>query len=346
MKSGAQRACRMLYFYRGSKSDHLPPFARLLEARGWKIDPVPVSDDAAAYGVWDVLRYARSFSSYDVVAANEYFLTWAICLRLIGASQKPKVAAISFNQSRRLLLTGFKPIDRLLNRIWRPVAMFIVHSRAEAQLFEKLHDIPAQRFVFCHWGFDLPPREAQDVRLPAVPYVSMVGRNNRDIATFCAAVESAGVCGVIITARYMLDRYSGKVPANIRILTDRPMGECLAYIEGSLAHLVLVLDGQRGAGHISAVSAMHLGRPQVFSDIAPLRDYLEDQVNGIAVGLGDVEGVAKAIRTLQNDPIYAQNLGSNGRKFALQTLSNQVVSRHAADAFSALACNPNETDRG
>lgn len=331
---------RLLYFYRGSDRDYPHPFALLLQARGWQIDPVAVSDDAPAYGVLDVLRCGRRFSSYDMVAANEYFLTWAICVRLIGTRRKPKVATTSFNQSRRLLLTGFKAIDRLLNRVWRPVSMFLVHSKAEARLFAKLHDIPAERFVFSHWGYDLPSRQAQDESLPQTPYVSMVGRNNRDIATFCAAVDRANVGGVVITAGYMLDRYQGKVPANVRILTDRPMDECLAYIEGSLAHLLLVVDGQRGAGHISAVIAMLLGKPQIYSDVGPLQDYLHDQVTGIAVGPGDVEGVADAIQTLRDNPGLATKLGSSGRTFALQTLSLGAASKRVADAFSALARKP------
>lgn len=336
MESGT----KLLYFYRGSDRDYPPPFVLLLEARGWKIDPVAVGEDAPAYGILDILRCRRNFSDYDVVSGNEYFLTWAICLRLIGTRRKPKVAALSFNQSRRLLLTGFKPVDRLLNRIWRPVSMYLVHSKAEAQLFQRLHDMPPERFVFSHWGYDLPSRQAHDVTLPPSPYVSMIGRNNRDIATFCAAVDRANVGGVIITANYMRDRYPGKIPPNVRLLTDRSGEECLAYIEGSFAHLVLVVDGQRGAGHISAVIAMLLGKPQIFSDVGPLEDYLEDQVNGIAVHLEDVEGVSNAIQTLRNNPGLATKLGSSGRAFALRFLTLGDASERAADAFSALVCRP------
>ncbi len=331
---------RLLYFYRGRDADYPHPFASLLESRGWKIDPVAVGEDAPAYGLSDVFRFSRDFSSYDVVAANEYYLTWAICLRLIGTRRKPMVAAISFNQSRKLLLTGLKAFDRLLNRIWRPVTMYLVHSKAEARLFGKLHDIPAEKFTFSHWGYDLPARQTHEVSIPPTPYVSMIGRNNRDIATFCAAVDRADIHGVIVTARYMIDRHLGTIPVNVRILADRPMEECLTYIEHSLAHLVLVADGQRGAGHISAVIGMLLSKPQIFSDVGPLKDYLEHGVNGIAVGVGDVEGVADAIRTLRDDPGLATRLGSKGRDFASRSLSLGDASARAADAFSALVGQP------
>lgn len=328
---------RMLYFFRGSSEGYPPPFVRLLKDQGWEVDPVPVSDDAPFYGIADVLCARRRFSSYDVVAANEYFLLWAICLRLIGTSRKPKVAATSFNQSRRLLLTGIRVVDRLLNLVWQRVSLFLVHSKAEAQLFANMHDIPLDRFIFSHWGYDLPVRGSHGASLPSGPYVSMIGRNNRDIATFCAAVERAGVAGVIITARYMLDRYSGEVPASVRILTDRPMEECLAYIEGSFAHLVLVRDAQRGAGHISAVTAMLLGKPQIFTDVGPLEDYLHDQINGIAVGLEDVEAVARAIRKLRDNPGLARKLGQSGQNLAQQFLTLEAASKRVADALCELA---------
>ncbi len=81
---------------------------------------------------------------------------------------------------------------------------------------------------------------------------------------------------MLITAGYMLDRHPIQNWPNVLVLKDRPMEECLNYIAGSFAHLVLVIDESRGAGHISAVSAMLLSKPQIFSDVAPLSDYLLD----------------------------------------------------------------------
>jgi glycosyltransferase involved in cell wall biosynthesis len=177
-------------------------------------------------------------------------------------------------------------------------------------------------------------------KVPNTPYITMVGRNNRDIGTFCAAVERAGVCGVLITASYMMDRsLSGEV-STVTLLTDRPMEECLNYVEGSFAHLVLVTDGERGAGHISAVSAMLLGKPQIFSDVSPLRDYLFDGVNGIAVPIADVDSVVVAIRRLHDDPALSERLGRNGRDFARQHLSHDASSTRTAEALLALVSGP------
>lgn len=322
---------KLLFLIRG-ETDASDGFASWLEGRGWSVRQVPVGDLAPLRGLWDVLR-RRDFKKYDVVAATEYYLTWAVCLRLLLTRRRPKVVALGFNQSRRLLLSGVGFIDRLLNRIWRRGSLFLVYSNAEAALFERLHDIPADRFVFSHWGYDLPPHDFAKTKVPEDPYVTMIGRNNRDIATFCAGVERSGLKGVLITAQYVLDRYDGPMPENVVILADRPMEECLNYVAGSFSHLVLVLDADRGAGHISAVSAMLLGKPHVFSDVAPIRDYLIDGFNGIAVSVGSADDVARAILRLWDDTELRDELGENGRRFALEQLSHEAFATRSAAAL-------------
>lgn len=324
---------RLLFLYRGD-DEAGAGFAATLEGRGWQVVKAPVGYAAPLLGLWQVFR-RRDFADYDVIAAAEYYLVWALCLRLIFARERPKVAALSFNQSRRLLLTGFRPIDWVLNKIWRRTELFLVHSRDEAALFAKIHDIPDDRFVFSHWGYDLPTHDPTKTELPSEPYVSMIGRNNRDLETFCTAVEQAGVKGVLVTAEYMLQRFPVSSPAVV-VLADRPMEECLNYIAGSFAHLVLVADAKRGAGHISAVTAMLLGKPQIFSGVGPLSDYLMDNFNGIAVPLGDVQAVVTAIRKLRDDPALAERLGSEGRAFALEQLSYVASAGRSADALAHL----------
>ena len=332
MTDKTTRGYKLLLLYRGDDTSG-DGFKAVLEKRGWTVTKAPVSEFAPFKGIWEVARRG-DLAHYDVIAAAEYYLAWAVCVRLMF-SKKAKVAALTFNQSRRLLLTGFGPLDWFLNRIWRRASLFLVHSRDEAALFARIHDIPEDRFVFSHWGYDLPERDPKKTSLPSEPYVTMIGRNNRDLRTFCEAVERAGVKGVLVTAAYMLERQPVQSP-NVLVLADRPMEECLNYVAGSFAHLVLVVDAQRGAGHISSVSAMLLGKPQIFSDVAPLSDYLKDGFNGIAVPVGDVDAVADAIRKLRDDPGLAHRLGTAGRSFAIDELSYEASAARNAEALSRL----------
>ena len=325
---------KLLYFFRGEDPASRPGFEAGLEARGWQVDSIAVSDAAPARGITKILFSPHRFGSYDVVSASEYFLTWAVCLRPLFDRSKQSVVALTFNQSsRRLIRTGVRPLDWLLNRLWQRVSVFLVHSQAEARMFAAVHDIPSERFVFSHWGYDLPDFSRSKAEIPREPYVIMVGRNNRDLPTFYAATKRAGVKGVLITAAYMVDQ-SQPPPENITLLVDRPMGECLKYVAGSFCHLVLVTDEKRGAGHISAVSAMLLAKPQIFSDVAPLADYLIDGFNGISVPVGDAEAVASAIDRLRSDPELAKRLGSSGKTFALETMSHLASTNRMIAVFT------------
>ena len=330
-----QSGPKLLYFFRGEDPSSRPGFGAKLEARGWQVDCVAVSDAAPGRGITKVIFTRNRFASYDVVAASEYFLTWAVCLRSLFDRPRRTIVALTFNQSsRHLIRTGLGAVDWFLNRLWRRVSVFLVHSQAEARMFAEVHDIPPERFVFSHWGYDLPDFSESRIEVPGEPYVTMVGRNNRDLATFYAATEQAGVKGVLITAAYMIDQYQNPPPENVTVLVDRPMDECLKYVEGSFCHLVLVTDAKRGAGHISAVSAMLLAKPQIFSDVAPLADYLIDGFNGISVPIGDAEAVTSAITRLRSDPGLAKRLGSTGKTFALETMSHVASTNRTVAVFT------------
>lgn len=319
----AAPAKRLLYVYRGEGTPTRPSFADAMEAAGWSVDPLMISHHARRRGIPDILFSSRSFGSYDLIVAGEYNLAWALCLRALFA-RRPPLVALGFNQSARLILTKIAPVDRLLNLVWRRISAFLVHSRDEARLFARVHDIPRDRFVFSHWGYDLPAHDPAATPLPPAPFVSMIGRNNRDIATFARACELAGIGGVAVTSADLAGKLEAPVPGNVTILADRSMEDCLNYVAGSLAHLILVSDGERGAGHISAVSAMLLGKPQIFSRVATIEDYLTDDVNGIAVPLADAEAIAAAIRRLSEDPALCKRLGDAGQMLASERMSHRA----------------------
>jgi glycosyltransferase involved in cell wall biosynthesis len=91
---------------------------------------------------------------------------------------------------------------------------------------------------------------------------------------------------------------------------------------------------------------MLLGKPQIFSDVAPLSDYLMDGFNGIAVPVGDVDAVAAAIRTLRDDQGLCAKLGATGRRFALEQLSYEASASRTAEALLRLASSDSTNAAG
>ena len=311
---------RILYVHRGSEAAP-PPFSSML-ADG-TVETSAIAYEAKAKGLPAVFAIPR-LTHYDAIVASEYYLVWAFALRLSLTGGQTRLIALGFNQSGRLLLSGRRSIDRLLNRIWSRVALFIIHSRTEAALFAAAHDIPAARFAFAHWGYDLPVFKHGIFSPPYRQYVCMVGRNNRDIELFFEALKRANTAGVLVTSAYMMTpALIAAQQSMVTVLLDVSMDMCLDVVRQSVAHLVLVKDDKRGAGHISAVSAMLLEKPQIFSDVSTLDDYLIDGFNGIRVPMNDAAATAAAIKTLVADDALAQLLGKNGSAFAKEWLSNE-----------------------
>ena len=325
---------KILYVHRGSVPQP-PGFAAHL-APGDTIDTHPIPYEAKAKGVPAVFAIP-DLAHYDAIVASEYYLVWALALRLTLTHIRTPLIALGFNQSTRLVRTGQRTVDRLLDRVWRRVARFVVHSQSEATLFSAAHGIPAAKFTFAHWGYDLPAFEPGIFASPYPRFVSMIGRNNRDIDLFLKAVSRADANGLLVTSAYMMTpALKAAMPANVTVLLDVSMDICLDIVRQSAAHLVLVTDDTRGAGHISAVSAMLVEKPQIFSAVAPLDDYLVDGFNGIAVPMHDVDAAAAAITRLLSDDILAQSLGKNGRDLALRWMSNAHTATRAAAVVEAV----------
>ena len=325
---------KILYVHRGDRAEP-PSFAAHLAAAGYATETRWVPYDARAKGLPAVFALA-DLDRYDAILASEYFLVWALALRLRVTGAKVPLLALGFNQSAQLIRTGRRTLDQLLNRIWRRVARFVVHSQSEARLFAAAHDIASEKFAFAHWGYDLPKFHRGAFTPPATPFVSMIGRNNRDIATFFDAVTRADIDAVLVTSSYMMTpALAAATPPRVRVLLDVPMGLCLDIVSQSMAHLILVNDDRRGAGHISAVSAMLLEKPQIFSAVDTLDDYLIDGVNAIGVPMHDAAAVAAAIAVLRDDRHRAAKLGRNGQAFARRWLSNDHAAQRIADLILA-----------
>jgi len=278
----------------------------------------------------------KKLSNYDFIMTSEYFASFGINLRLLLTFSKTKHVTIGLNQSRRLLKTGFPPIDKLIDLVFRRTDLVIVHSRREAELFSRIHRIPATKFYFSLWGYDLPTTAA--TRFSAWPkrYVCLVGRNNRDVDTFINAVAGLDIDGVVITSAFQ-SAPAGPLPPNVHLFRDLPLDETLDCIKNAAANLVLLKDNERGAGHITIVAAMFSGTPQIVSDVDVIRDYVVDGVSAITVPLRDPQAVRRAIERLLNDPSCAARLSANARRYAQRWLTNERAVERSVSALDKLA---------
>lgn len=273
-------------------------------------------------------------NQYDMVVTTEYFTSFGVNLKLLFCSNKIRHVVYGINQSARLLVFQNKLINKLINRVFNKADFFITHSREEMRLFQRIHDIDNKKFGFSHWGFDLPKIRNDIFSNRKKKFLSFVGRNNRDILTFCNAIKDLDVNGIIITAKYNAPNFS--LPENVEIHYDLDMDACLSCIKHAFCNVVLVRDGNRGAGHITMVAAMFMGKPQIISDVAVVKDYFIHQKHGISVPIADVNSVKDAIRQLENESV-ANSYGEEARSYANRYFINDEVARRFVDILQAVS---------
>jgi hypothetical protein len=133
------------------------------------------------------------------------------------------------------------------------------------------------------------------------PYICLIGRNNRDLATFAQAIQRSGYPGVAVVSKLAESELTMLRQAGVEVHQNLTMNDSLDCLRHAAINAVLIKDDQRGAGHITMVSALQLGVPQVVSCAAVTADYVQMPEHGIAVPLGDARATAQAFRDLMED---------------------------------------------
>jgi hypothetical protein len=275
-----------------------------------------------------ILTGFRIFSSLaiakpNLIISNEYRRSFFVNIALIILRRDAIHIVVGMNLSAKPIKTNIRLADNLIDKIFRRCTKIVVHSRYEAFLFCELHNIPIDRFAFSHWGYDLPQLAGDRFSGPRAPYVCMVGRNNRDLETFAKAVELAGIHGVAIVPAYA--SFDPMLERRLEIHRDLPLAECIDCIRNSKINLTLLRDDQRGAGHITVVTALHLGVPQIHSDAQVLKEYVPFAFLSAPVPIGDAQGVAsKILAILKGEPPGTQ---AKRKEFAERWLSHASAMR-------------------
>lgn len=299
-------------------SETAPAALDFLRAEGCAVSTVTMPYEGRLRHFLRILRWLPKLRSARMVWTDNYFTAANVSFLLWLTRGRAKHVVVGLNiSSNRIFQSRWKAVNRLLNRVvFGRVDLAVVASRAEIALFHDLHDIPLDRFAFVHWAYDLPDL-ASGFTPPDRPYFCLIGRNNRDQQLFCEALQGLDAEGVIIT----------QAPANVaptenvHVLCDIPFGDCIACIRGAVANVVLVKDKQRGAGHITLVTAMHCARPQIVSDVDTVLDYLVPDRHALAVPLGDGAATRGAFEWMLDHPREADAMGKAGQDYAARWLT-------------------------
>ena len=272
------------------------------------------------------------FRRPDIVVSTEYRRAFLVNLALLLAFSRAPHVVLGMNLSARPITSRHRVLQRIIDRIFARSTTVVVHSTKEAELFGALHGLAAGKFAFCHWGFDIPAEDSARFDNAEKPYTCMIGRNNRDVETYAEASRLSGVRGIAVVPGYM--QLAPEVEAQLEVHRDLPWLDCISCIRNAAVNVTLLRDGTRGAGHITVVTAMHLGVPQIYSETEVLREYFPDERFGVAVPIGDAKAAAEAIREAVEAGKDDDRIPTR-RDFAARWLSQDHAAERLGDVLLA-----------
>ncbi|TVQ32559.1 MAG: glycosyltransferase [Phycisphaeraceae bacterium] len=281
------------------------------------------------------LRCALWTRRFDLVITHAPYMTLYVASAMRLLRRHTPHLAFSFNHGNLRFFTGARLW--MARRSLPSVAGFCVYSAAERRLLAQRYGLPVERMSFQHWAVGMPkypqgpaPRWLEELK----PYVCCVGRNNRDFATPAAAVCGLPVNLLVVCVKGQFTPEAGV--ENVKVLEDQPLELCNQIMAHSMASLVPLLSDETGAGHITIVTAMQLGRPQIVTGVETIKDYVFDGIHGIAVPGKDAGAMRDAILRLLKSPDERERMGENARAFANEWLDEQAAARsvaHVIDTF-------------
>ena len=120
------------------------------------------------------------------------------------------------------------------------------------------------------------------------------GGEARDYATLCAAARRLPTTPFVLIARP--DSLNGiDVPANVLVHTNLPWDRAWSIVWHAELVALPLRSKDTPNGHVTAVGAMHLGKAQVITDSAGIRDYFVDGQTALLVHPQDPAAFARSI---------------------------------------------------
>ena len=106
------------------------------------------------------------------------------------------------------------------------------------------------------------------------------------------------------------------IPPNVTVRFNVPLPQTMAILQQARFSVVPLLGTEVPCGHVTLVSAMHLGKASIVSESTGITDYVNDLDNGLTAPPFDPAALARAIARLWDDAALNQRLAEQARSFA------------------------------
>ncbi|WP_243902704.1 glycosyltransferase family 4 protein [Aetokthonos hydrillicola] len=200
---------------------------------------------------------------------------------------------------------------------------FIVHTRREVDIYHKWLGIPLNRIEF------IPIHEKE---LPVTapenttnPFIVSLGSAHRDFPTLFQAVEKLKIPTVVGSSPKALQGLT--IPPGVKTPFGIDRIECLRIAHEARLSVVPLLPKPQaiGAGIVTIIEAMHMGRAVIATRCLGAEDYVQHGETGLLVEPGSVDELMDAIALLWNDSALRNKLAQRAKDYAQKHFSCEAA---------------------
>lgn len=275
----------------------------------------------------------RGLKNYDIVISLDFYLTIGIQLKKFITHSLISHIAYSFNKSRASKIEELSLVRRFLTFLLRDCDLFVVNSSHEKKIFSNTYQIDRTKFIFRHWGADLPHFTPENIirekYLINGRFICSIGRNNRDYKTLFESIQGTELKLVVVAPEYALSGL--EIPKNVIHLQDVSTSDSIGILNASEVSVIPIRDSSRGAGHMTIVFGMHLGKLQIVTDVETISDYCPSDCI-LKVNKNDVLALKETILNCFNNSDSFEDYKKNSLHYAEKYLSTDAT-RKSIDAL-------------
>jgi glycosyltransferase involved in cell wall biosynthesis len=216
----------------------------------------------------------------------------------------------------------------------------VVFSSVEREQYHRMFNIPFERIEFIPWGVRPPEPVPLDHPVIDGNYICAIGGNARDYPTLLRAMSQLPKLRLVMVARP--HNIEGLViPPNVTVETNIAIGRAMNILRFSRFMVLPLTRPDVPCGHVTLVSAMHLGVPFVITRSTGVVDYVRHNDNALMCNPADPTDLAETISRLWADDVLRSRLGASSRSFAQTFCTEEATMSHLSRIIQSLGIRMN-----
>ena len=279
---------------------------------------------------WRGFRQTFSRQPVGIVTAFPQLAVIVALLKTLSGRKNVPLIAWCFN-----LAQPYGGIKGKLARFCLPaVDVFVVHSRAEIEIYSTWLQLPRERFVFVPLSAEIRDTDTW-LDQGDDPYIVALGTANRDYALLSEAAGQLGYKTIIVAGSHATAHI--QPPPCVSFRSNLTLAECHQLALYWRVNVIPIADVNAPSGQVTVIESMMRGVPMVATACAGTTDYVVDGVDGILVAPNDVAAMVNALRTVWEDAALRTALSRNARQASLDKFTFPAAAARLTELMTQLA---------